>query len=339
MVALTSRTPNGVGAVENGHAGAAMPHDVLLLLYPGTQPIDVSGPLQAFTTANEESGMDAYRVRLASLTPGPVVLHGGMPVLAAALPRRAPHTVVVPGGPGVHRARGVAGLLSALRRLAKGAQRTCSVCTGAFLLAEAGLLEGRSATTHWRSCARLAAEFPTIRVSPDPIWVRDGAVWSSAGVTAGIDLALALIEEDLGPPVAAEVARRLVVYMRRPGGQAQYSAPLSLQVHETFAPLIAWAAENLHLPLSTEKLAGQAAMSPRSFHRHFLAATGATPAKAIERLRLDRARMLMETTRASAAEIARRAGFGSEERMRRAFVRGFGVPPLEWRARFGTPEA
>jgi transcriptional regulator GlxA family with amidase domain len=260
-------------------------------------------------------------------------------VIASALPRRTPDTLLVPGGPGVHEARGLPGLLPALRRLAKGARRTCSVCTGAFLLAEAGLLDGRRATTHWRSCARLAAEFPAVEVSPNPIWVRDGSVWSSAGVTAGIDLALALIEEDLGPPVAAEVARRLVVYMRRPGGQAQYSAPLSLQVDKTFAPLIAWAAENLHRSLPTETLAERAAMAPRSFHRHFLAATGATPAKAIERLRLDRARALMETTQASTADIARRTGFGSEERMRRAFLRGFDVGPGEWRARFGAPDA
>lgn len=313
-----------------------MLRDVLLLLYPGAQPIDVSGPLQALTTANEECGDQAYRIRFAALTPGPVLLHGGLPVIASSLPRRMPDTLLVPGGPGVHDARGAPGLLPALRRLAEGARRTCSICTGAFLLAEAGLLDGRRAATHWRSCARLAAEFPAVEVTPDPIWVRDGSVWTSAGVTAGIDLALALIDEDLGPRVAAEVARRLVVYMRRPGGQAQYSAPLSLQVDKTFAPLIAWAAENLHLPLSTEMLAERTTMAPRSFHRHFLATTGATPAKAIEQLRLDRARALMETPHTSVAEIARRTGFGSEERMRRAFVRSFGVGPSEWRSRFGA---
>lgn len=316
-----------------------MPRHVLLLVYPGAQPIDVSGPLQVFTTANEESGIEAYRVRVAAPTPGPIILHGGLPVIASPLPRRASDTVLVPGGPGVYAARGRADLLTAIRRATARARRTCSVCTGAFLLAEIGLLEGRRATTHWRACGRLAEEFPSVQVLPDPIWVRDGPVWSSAGVTAGIDLALALIEEDLGAPLAVEVARRLVVYMRRPGGQAQYSTPLAFQARETFAPLVAWVAENLHRPLSTETLADRAAMSPRSFHRRFLAATGTTPAKAVERLRLDRARALMETTRAATGEVARSAGFGSEERMRRAFLRTFGVTPGDWRARFGNVSA
>lgn len=330
----------GPDPVPRPAAGGPRPpaalRDVLFLIYPGAQPIDLSGPFQAFASANEEAGCDRYRLTIAAVEPGMVPLQGGLPVLAAAPPPHAPDTLVIPGGPGVHAVRQSGALLAAIRGLATGTRRICSVCTGAFLLAEAGLLEGREATTHWRSCDRLAAEFPGIRVRADPIWVRDGAIWSSAGVTAGIDLALALIEEDLGAPLAVQVARRLVVYMRRPGGQAQFSAPLALQASDAFAPLLAWAGENLHLPLGAEALADRAGMTPRSFHRHFLARTGTTPAKAVERLRLDRACALMETTRMPNAAVARGVGFGSEERMRRAFARAFGVGPADWRARFGA---
>jgi transcriptional regulator GlxA family with amidase domain len=310
-----------------------MTRDILILIYPGAQPIDLSGPFQAFSSANDEFGQPAYRLHVAAPSPGPVTLEGGLQVLAGAVPPSLPDTLLIPGGPGVHAARGDAALLGAIRA-ASGARRLCSVCTGAFLLAEAGLLRGHQATTHWRSCQRLAEEFPALRVLPDPIWVRDGKFWSSAGVTAGIDLALALIEEDLGAPIALKVARRLVVYMRRPGGQAQYSAPLALQAGAAFAPLMAWAAENLHLPLRAEELAERSGMAPRSFHRHFLTATGTTPAKAVEKLRLERACALIEAGRHSHAIIARKAGFGTEERMRRAFLRGFRVTPGEWRDRF-----
>lgn len=321
---------------EDGARPPAAPRDVLFLIYPGAQPIDLSGPFQAFASANEEAGGDRYRLTIAAIEPGLIALEGGLPVLAAAPPSAAPDTLLIPGGPGVHAVRRSGALLTAIRGMAMGARRVCSVCTGTFLLAEAGLLEGREATTHWRSCERLAAEFPGIRVRPDPIWVRDGAIWSSAGVTAGIDLALALIEEDLGAPLAVQVARRLVVYMRRPGGQAQFSAPLALQASDAFAPLLAWAGENLHLPLGAEALAERAGMTPRSFHRHFMARTGTTPAKAVERLRLDRACALMETTRMTNAAVARGVGFGTEARMRKAFARAFGVGPADWRARFGA---
>ncbi|MDB5412202.1 MAG: hypothetical protein JWR10_537 [Rubritepida sp.] len=313
-----------------------MLRDILILIFPGAQPIDIAGPLQAFTSADEEAGGGQYRVRVAAEAPGAVMLEGGLAVIAAPIPRRAVDTLLVPGGPGVHAARTSPALLAAIRRHAAKARRICSVCTGAFLLAETGLLEGRAATTHWRACGRFAEEFPTIRLEADRIWVRDGATWTSAGVTAGIDLALALIEADLGAPLAARVARRLVVYMRRPGGQSQFSAPLAMQHSDSFAPVLAWAEENLHLALTAEQLAERAGMAPRSFHRHFLSTTGTTPAKAVERLRLDRACALMETTRLSNVAVARNVGFGSEDRMRHAFTRAFGVGPLDWRARFGA---
>jgi transcriptional regulator GlxA family with amidase domain len=276
-------------------------------------------------------------VRVVAVRPGAVPLEGGLPVLAAPLPRSAPDTLLLPGGPGVHAARMDDAYLSAVRRLAGGARRVCSVCTGAFLLASAGLLDGREAATHWRACAQLAAEFPGVRVRPDPIWVRDGAVWSSAGVTAGIDLALALIEADLGAALTLRVARRLVVPMRRTGGQSQHSDTLTLQGADRFGPLLEWVAANLSRPLTTEALAEQAGMAPRSFHRRFMDRTGLTPAHAVERLRLDHARGLLETARLPLAVVARQAGFGSEERLRRAFLRRFGVLPRDYRMRFAQP--
>jgi len=308
--------------------------EVTILVYAGAQPIDIAGPLQAFATANEAAGRDAYRVRVAAVGCAALTLAGGLRVLAEKPPRRGVDTLIVPGGPGVHAARQDPRQLAVVRRIAQSTRRICSVCTGAFLLAQAGLLKNRKAVTHWRSCARLAAEFPDIRVMTDPIWVRDDRVWTSAGVTAGIDLTLALIEADLGPSVALQVARRLVVYMRRPGGQAQHSAPLALQAADTFGPLLDWMLANLDKPLGVDALAERAGMTPRSFHRHFVARTRLTPAKAVERLRLDQARTLIETTRLSLLAIARRVGFGSEERLRRAFSRALGVAPTDYRARF-----
>jgi len=263
-------------------------------------------------------------------------LAGGLRVLVEEPARRRVDTLMVPGGPGVHAARKNRSQVAMVRRLAQRARRISSVCTGAFLLAEAGLLENRKAVTHWRSCARLADEYPNIRVLADPIWVRDAHIWTSAGVTAGIDLTLALIEEDLGAPVALQVARRLVVYMRRPGGQAQHSAPLALQSADAFGPLIEWVLANLHKPITVEQLADRSGMAPRSFHRHFTARTRLTPAKAIERLRLDQARALIETTDLSLLTIAARVGFGSEERLRRSFHRTLGVAPNQYRERFQT---
>jgi transcriptional regulator GlxA family with amidase domain len=309
--------------------------EVLILAYDGAQPIDIAGPLQALATANEEAGREAYRVRVAALRGAALHLAGGLRVLAEKPPRRI-DTLLLPGGPGVHAARRDPSQVAAVRKLARRARRVCSVCTGAFLLAEAGLLKDRKAVTHWRSCARLADEYPNVRVLADPIWVRDGQIWTSAGVTAGIDLTLALIEEDLGAPVALQVARRLVVYMRRPGGQAQHSAPLALQSADAFGPLMDWIVANLHKTLTVEQLADQSGMAARSFHRHFLARTRMTPAKAVERLRLDQARTLIETTKLSLGTIAARVGFGSEERLRRSFYRALRVAPNQYRQRFQT---
>jgi transcriptional regulator GlxA family with amidase domain len=218
--------------------------------------------------------------------------------------------------------------LEYVRAAAARARRTVSVCSGAFVLAAAGLLDGRRATTHWARAADLARLYPRVRVEPDRIFVRDGAVWTSAGITAGIDLALALVAEDLGEAVAKRVAQQLVVYHRRPGGQSQFSALLEADRPDSrFSPLLAWARERLNERLSVERLAERAAMSPRHFARAFAADTGMTPAKAVERLRLEVAREEIESSAAPVELVAVHTGFGDPERMRRAFLRAFGQPP------------
>ena len=230
-----------------------------------------------------------------------------------------------------------ASLVEWLKLRAGAARRTASVCTGAFLLAAAGLLDRRRAVTHWEYCDELSRRYPAVTVEPDPIFVHDGPVWTSAGVTAGIDLSLALVEEDLGRALALSVARHLVVFLKRPGGQAQFSAALSLQsADERFADLHGWLAEHLAEDLSLSRLAAQAGMSERTFLRRYREATGLTPARAIERLRVEAARQLLADTRLPAKRIAARCGFGSEETMRRNFARLQGVSPQDYRQRFGA---
>ncbi len=217
------------------------------------------------------------------------------------------------------------------------ARRVASVCTGAFLLAAAGVLNGRRAPTHWSLCAELAQRFPAVHVEPDPIFVRDGPVWTSAGVTAGIDLALALVEQDLGRTVALAVARYLVVFLKRPGGQAQFSTALFLQTSEDqFGALHEWINEHLSGDMSLPVLASQAGMSERSFSRHYAKATGLTPGRAVERLRVEAARRLLSESRLPLKRISQRCGFGSEETMRRSFLRQMAATPQDYRARFGS---
>ena len=221
-----------------------------------------------------------------------------------------------------------------IARRGRHARRIASVCTGSFLLAATGLLDGRRATTHWRRCAELARRYPAVHVESDPIFVRDGDVWTSAGVTAGIDLALAFVEADLGRAAALSVARQLVVFAKRPGGQAQFSAGLALATDPDFDALHAWMAGNLHQDLSVPRLADRAGMSERSFARRYRAATGTTPSRAVERLRVEAAREALGTTRRSIKDVARRCGFGSEETMRRSFLRMLAVAPRDYRQRF-----
>jgi transcriptional regulator GlxA family with amidase domain len=243
--------------------------------------------------------------------------------------------LLVAGGQGVEAAAANPVLVDWVRQRATQARRVASVCTGAFLLAAAGVLDGRRAVTHWKDCARLAQRFPAVRVEADPIFVCDGRVWTSAGVTAGIDLALALVEEDLGRSVALAVARYLVVFLKRPGGQAQFSAALALQAaDDRFGALHDWINNHLDDALSLSVLAGQAGMSERSFSRRYAQTTGQTPARAIERLRVEAARRLLSESRTPVKRIAQRCGFGSEETMRRSFLRLLAVTPQDYRSRF-----
>jgi transcriptional regulator GlxA family with amidase domain len=242
---------------------------------------------------------------------------------------------MIAGGPGVEAAAADPVLVDWVRRRARRAQRVASVCTGAFLLAASGVLDGRRAATHWSVCADLARRFPAVRVEPDPIFVRDGPFWTSAGVTAGIDLALALIEQDLGRAVALSVARYLVVFLKRPGGQAQFSAALSLQAAEDqFGALHDWISKHLADDMAIPVLAHQAGMSERSFSRHYAEATGLTPRRAVERLRVEAARRLLSESRLPIKRISQRCGFGSEETMRRSFLRLLAATPQDYRARF-----
>ncbi|HEJ2440902.1 TPA: GlxA family transcriptional regulator [Burkholderia multivorans] len=317
------------------------PRPILILAFPRAQLLDVSGPLQVFASVNElalERGRPApYVPRIVAADAGPVETSSGVAVVADSLrsAARGIDTLIVAGGKGVHAASRDARLVRWVRRQADRARRVASVCTGAFLLAEAGLLDGRRAVTHWTRCDELAARYPNVRVEADPIFIREGALWTSAGVTAGIDLALALVEEDLGRAVALDVARELVVFLKRPGGQAQFSAMLSMQrTDDRFGELHAWIAEHLSADLSVPALAERARMSERSFVRHYRAGTGRTPARAVEQIRVEAAQRLLGETGWPVKRIAARCGFGSEETLRRSFVRVLGVSPQEYRERF-----
>lgn len=314
---------------------------VEVLAYPAVQVLDVAGPVQVFASANDHvvaaGGAPAYLIKVVAQGGEGAAASSGLTLAAGPLTEggETVDTLLVAGGKGAEAAAEDRALIDWVRQRAAQARRVASVCTGAILLAAAGLLDGRRAATHWEYCARLAQRFPAVRVEPEPIFVRDGSVWTSAGVTAGIDLALALVEEDLGSSVALAVARYLVVFLKRPGGQAQFSAALALQVAEDkFGALHDWINSHLTEDLSLSVLADQAGMSERSFSRHYAEATGQTPARAIERLRVEAARRLLTESRTPVKRIVQRCGFGSEETMRRSFVRLLAVTPQDYRSRF-----
>jgi transcriptional regulator GlxA family with amidase domain len=312
-----------------------------VLTYPAVQLLDVTGPVQVFASANDlvvaAGGVPPYLVRVVAESGNAGTTSAGLTLAAGPLTRggEALDTLLVAGGEGAEAATENPVLIEWVQQRAAQARRVASVCTGAFLLAAAGLLDGRRAATHWKYCTRLAQRFPSVRVEPDPIFLRDGPIWTSAGVTAGIDLALALVEEDLGRSVALAVARYLVVFLKRPGGQAQFSATLALQAAEDkFGALHDWINSHVADDLSLSVLADQAGMSERSFSRHYAEATGQTPARAVERLRVEAARRLLSESRTPVKRIAQRCGFGSEETMRRSFVRLLAVTPQDYRDRF-----
>jgi transcriptional regulator GlxA family with amidase domain len=313
---------------------------VLMVLFDEVQSLDVTGPLEVFTGANtwrtQHGDGPVYDIRTASLGGGMVRTSSGLRVAPDGdlrefpVPGRAgggPDLLIVPGGEGSRRAD---------RAHGPRADRLVSVCTGAFLLAAAGLLDGRRVTTHWAYCSALAARYPAISVDPEPIFIRDGNVATSAGVTAGIDLALALVEDDLGRDAALDIARHLVVFLRRPGNQAQFSAQLAGQLanREPLRDVQQWIADHPAADLSVEVLASQASLSPRQFARAFAAEVGMPPGRYVDRVRLETARRRLEDTADGVEQTARSCGYGTPEAMRRAFLRALGVSPGEYRRRF-----
>jgi len=296
------------------------------LLSPGVQLLDFAGPASAFEAANDQLENPAYRLSVLAADEGTVTNSLGIATAAASLNNAALDTLVVVGGridPPLS-----AGTLSRIVEASSRCRRVASVCTGAFILAAAGLLDGRRATTHWRYAPRLQREYPSIRVEADRIFCRDGNVWTSAGITAGIDLALALIEEDHGFAVAKGVAQHLVVYHRRHGGQSQFAASVDLAPkNDRIAAALGYARDHIAEVLTVERLAESAGMSLRQFSRAFRTQTGTTPARVVERLRTDLARGRIETTIEPVERIAEAVGFGDAENMRRAFIRIYGQPP------------
>jgi transcriptional regulator GlxA family with amidase domain len=305
-----------------------MTREIAVLVFPDFQLLDAAGPITAFEAAGHRTAPPAYRLRVVARTAGSVTSSSGVQLIAEAFGDDPPDTLIVAGGWGTRDASACPETLAYIRAASSRVRRIASVCSGAFILAAAGLLDGRRATTHWARAAEFARAYPQIRVDPDRIFIRDGTVWTSAGITAGIDLALALVAEDLDEEAAKRAAQQLVVYHRRPGGQSQFSALLEAdRPGSRFSPLLAWARERLDERLPVERLADRAAMSPRHFARAFAAETGMTPAKAIERLRLETSRERVEGGSEPIELVAACTGFGDPERMRRAFIRAFGQPP------------
>ncbi|HEX3757879.1 MAG TPA: DJ-1/PfpI family protein [Kofleriaceae bacterium] len=313
---------------------------VVIIGFEGVQTLDLTGPAEVFAAASRSAGRAVYRVVIASVGGGVRTTTCGLTVRTVDLRRIRPgrrDTVVVAGGEteAVRRAVADRALLGWLGRAAPVVQRVASVCSGAFLLAAAGLLDGRRAATHWEACDELARRFPRVTVDPNAIFVRDGAVWTSAGVTTGIDMALAIVEDDLGRALADAVAARLVLYIRRPGFQSQFSAALVAQAAgDTLGPAIAWTRANL-AAADVEALARRAGLSVRTLHRRCLAQLATTPARLIEKLRVEHARTLLATSDHPAKVLATRCGFGNPTRMKRAFEREIGIGPREYRVLHG----
>jgi transcriptional regulator GlxA family with amidase domain len=351
---------------ETLDAPAPQVRHIVFAVAPELVLLDACGPLEAFHRAEltmrdarrvspasgERVAPVAYRTTVASIDGGVLDTFPGLPVVTQrldALDEEPIDTLIVPGIPVDDPRTLQPALIDWIARRAPHVRRVCSVCTGAFYLAAAGVLDGRRATTHWRDAHRLAERFPRVHVDAEPIFIREPlngvgveddsrAVWTSAGVTAGIDLALALIQEDYGHPVAMQVARRLVVFVKRPGGQSQFSAALAAQTSAggAFDGLHGWMASNLNGDLSVERLAEEASMSPRTFARRYVDEVGRTPAKTVSAMRLEAASRALAESRRPLKRIALDCGFGSEQNLRRAFIRSFGVLPLDYRERFAS---
>ncbi len=322
------------------------PRTIALLGFDGVATLDITGPYEVFSLPSylaADKTVPPYRIMLLADQAGPLRSTSGLSLIADASWRDfhdKVDTLLVCGGPDMKPLQNNHQLLAWLRTTARRTRRIGSICTGAFLLAEAGLLNKRRATTHWREVGRLAQEYQSITVEPDAIYVKDGHIYTSAGITAGMDLALALVEEDLGRDTALAVARMLVLFLKRPGGQSQFSTQLQAQAVEgqRLADLLSWLTNHHHKPLTVEDMAAQAGMSPRTFARVFLTETGDTPALYLEKLRLEHAVRLLETTNTSLDMTAQACGFTGHEQLRRAFHRHKGITPQEYRQRFYTME-
>lgn len=324
---------------------------IVIACYPGIQPLDVVGPHEVFAGANEllahradggESGpvgsAERYEVSIAAMAPGPVVGESGLAIVAPdPFPRSGPiDTLLVPGGGGVYAAVADTTLVAAISHMASRSDRIATVCSGTFLLAATGLIDGRRVTTHWNRARRLATEYPSLHVDSDAIYINDGNLWTSAGVTAGIDLALALVEADHGAEVAQTVARHLVMFLRRPGGQSQFAAPVWDRPTDKHAVRAAQDLVNSNpaADLRVGALAAVSNLSERHFTRVFAAEVGEPPAKYVERVRVEAARRCLEERGATVAAVASTCGFGTAETMRRSFLRRLGVAPDDYRRRF-----
>jgi transcriptional regulator GlxA family with amidase domain len=317
---------------------------VAILAYPGVQSLDVTGPLEVFAGARQllsatRPGERSFQIHIVSRDGRPLRSSSGLQLTPDASLRDAPadlDTLIVAGGPGCEQAADDAALIDWIARTSRTARRTAAVCTGAVLLARAGLLQGRRATTHWSAAAALARLYPDVVVDAEPIYLRDGNVWTSAGVTAGMDLALALVEEDCDRETALTIARHLVLFLHRPGNQSQFSATLAAQqpAREPLREVQRTVIEDVAGEHSVEAMAARAHMSQRHFARAFRAETGMTPARYVERVRLEAARRRLEDSAEPVASIAAACGFGTAETMRRAFLRALDVGPAEYRRRF-----
>lgn len=321
---------------------------ICMLTYPGAQSLDISGPVEVFALASRQADEDRngsrplYAVKLLAVDTNPVVMSSGirlLPDLPCADMPDDTDTLLVCGGMGnsLDLARADRTLVAWLGKAGARVRRVASVCSGALLLAEAGLLDGREATTHWSDVRELRERYPKVRVQADAIYTHDGHVWASAGITAGMDMALAMVAEDHGASLALKVAKRMVMANKRSGGQSQFSRQLqSLDLPDQFQQLEQWMRDNLHLRLSVDELSERLHMSPRQFNRRFVKAFLLTPQKYVEQLRIEAAKPLLESTRKDIQWVAGECGFGSVDALRRAFVRHLSVTPGEYRARFGS---
>ena len=313
---------------------------VAIIVYPQIKLLDLAGPLQEFADALDNSGVAVYETAILSLDGS--LISSDTPVSLSSEPiaewiDRHIDTLIIVGGSGAKAASKNADLIAGIKKLASRSKRVGSICSGAFVLAACGLLSCRRAVTHWESCEELSACYPDIKVEPEPIFINDNNIWTSAGVTAGLDMALAMISDDLGRSAALNLARSLVTYVARPGGQSQFSEALKAQVADKngrFDKLHQWMRSNLDQDLRVSILANQALMSARNFARLYVSETNQTPAKAVEAMRVEAARSMLESGKLSMKVIAKQCGFGNEEGMRRSFIRLIKVSPSDYKKRF-----